>query len=99
MYGRDDKGKAPKAGIASHIKNVTDKENDQELEDLTVAAMRDYCIAVEKAEIALIMWKAAAGAPDECVRHREYLKEAIASHALRLVVATLVERLAYIPDT
>jgi hypothetical protein len=87
------------ADAATTMANLIAPLAKDEIEKLTVEAIREHREAVAKAEAAFHAWKSADAATNRATElHDEYTKLMLASRAQQMVVATLVERLGHIPN-
>ncbi|MGX9393927.1 transcriptional repressor TraM (plasmid) [Nitrobacteraceae bacterium UC4446_H13] len=88
------------ADTATAMAALIEPLSDDEIEKLTIEAIRDYRSALDQAECAHDAWLAsrekAAPATIHAL-HGEYVKQMLAHSAKQFLVATLIERLGYVP--
>lgn len=69
-----------------------------QLEKLTIEAIREHRAALAKAETAYESWQTAEAARAAAADlHEDYTRLMLAARAQQLVLATLIERLGFIP--
>ena len=85
--------------VAAKMANLIAPLSFAQIERMTIDAIREHRAALAKAETAYHSWKEAQAAHLETVaeRHKEYTKLMLAATVQQMVLATLVERLGFIP--
>ncbi|CAM5280082.1 hypothetical protein AFEL58S_00204 [Afipia felis] len=85
--------------VATKMANLIAPLSLDEIERMTIDAIREHRAALAKAEAAYDSWKEAQAAHLETVteRHKEYTRVMLAATVQQMVLATLIERLGFIP--
>lgn len=86
------------ADPAARMAELVAKLPKDQIEKLTVDAIREHRAAIAQAEVAYQTWKACKVDTDTERLQQQYTKLMLASRAQQMIVATLVEHLGYIPD-
>lgn len=98
MVGGKETDELSSADAARQMADLVAPLADEEIEKLTIRAIREHRESIEKAEAAFHAWQAASATEKAAELHDQYEKLMLASRAQQMVVATLIERLGYIPN-
>ena len=98
MINSLDKDKHTDADPIARMAELVAKLPRDQIEKLTIDAIREHRAAIAMAESAYQAWKASEDHGDVERLQNEYTKLMLASRAQQMIVATLVEHLGHIPD-
>lgn len=87
------------ADVATTMTSLITPLSSDQIERLTIDAIQEHRAALVKAENAYESWQAAEAARADTAAdlHEGYTRLMLAARAQQLVLATLVERLGFIP--
>jgi hypothetical protein len=84
--------------VAATMANLLASLSVDQIKSLTVKAIQEHRQALVKAETAYDAWKAAeANNHDAAELHENYTRLMLAARAQQMVLATLIDRLGYVP--
>jgi hypothetical protein len=88
------------AALSSDIAALVEPLDETELESLTIAAIRQHRMYVARAEHAFERWKSASeiGANEITSLRRSYVQVMLDQSVQMAVLASLIDRLGYVPD-
>ena len=94
-----EKSKHDDADVATTMTNLIAPLSSDQIEKLTIEAIHDHRAALAKGEAAYESWQAAETAKADTAAglHEDYTRLMLAARAQQLVLATLIERLGFIP--
>ena len=99
MNTEDNGGEHSNIDVATTMASLVAPLSSTQIESLTIDAIREHRKALAKAEAAFDSWKSAQAANLETTElHRDYTKLMLAARAQQMVLATLLERLGFIPS-
>lgn len=96
MTTKGDNGQDDGADVAKAMAKLIAPLSLDQIETLAIRAIREHRNSLAKAESAYAAWKTGEGVSD-CASREEYTKLMLAARAQQMVVATLIDRLGYVP--
>ncbi|MGD9923479.1 MAG: transcriptional repressor TraM [Variibacter sp.] len=94
-----EKSEHDRADVATTMTNLIAPLSSDQIEKLTIEAIHEHRAALAKAETAYKSWQTAEAARADTAAdlHQGYTRLMLAARAQQLVLATLIERLGFIP--